>query len=491
MHKRRPELQILTITILLGTLALALAIVVGYAWWTNQRGLTRHTREKVDLIAQFLENGMALLPQGGADLEGLYILMQRVGEENGARSLNVSRGEAVTRQYGPATSSYLPDEQAQQVLHNGRDVTIVETQDGRRFARRLKAMAASPTCLACHEAQPGEILGVLDVSFDLARVQPAGPDFYRNLLLVSTLVSVITVLLVFLVFSRINMARRIESVTSLAGGIAAGDLDHRLTALPGTDMDGLAGVINDMAESLQVQQATLARQQQELEEANQRLEVLVQESHHRIKNNLQTVADLLALQATDCPAGGGSCLQDSIQRVKSIAAVHELLSAEQTESTNIHALARRLLDSAVRNVARPNQQIVATVDDDGIYLASKQATALALVLGELFNNALIHGMAGRTKGEIAVSIGTRAGQATLTVQDDGAGLPPGFRKESHQQLGLRIVQTLVQHDLGGEFSLQSDGAGTAAWISFPYPAGGQPRRPSADASIPASEQEQK
>ena len=148
--------------------------------------------------------------------EGLHILMQRVGEENGARSLNVARGEAVTRQYGPARSPYVPDEQAFEVPHSGEDITIVETRDGRRIARRLKAMTATPTCLACHDAQPGEILGVLDVSCDLARVQPTGPDFFRNLLLVSLLVSVIIVLLVFLVFSRVNMARRIESVTSLA-----------------------------------------------------------------------------------------------------------------------------------------------------------------------------------------------------------------------------------------------------------------------------------
>lgn len=466
MYTSRPELRVITVTILLGTLALALAVVIGYAWWSTQRGLTRHAQEKVDIIAQFLENGMALLPAGGADLEGLHILMQKVGEENGARRMEVVRGAVIVRQYGPADTSYAPDDLMRQVFQTGEDITLVETQRGRRTVRRLKALKASEYCVACHEASPGEILGVLDVSFDLAQVQPAGPDFYRDLVLVSLLVTVILVLLVFLVFSRVNMARRIESVTALAGDIAAGDLARRVTSLPGTGMDGLGQAINDMAGSLQAHEETLVRQQRELEEANRRLEVLVQESHHRIKNNLQTVADLLALQTAACPAGGGSCLKDSIQRVKSIATVHELLSVEQTESTDVRQLAERLLALAIHNVAAPGQRISSSVNGDNVRLASKPATALALVLGELFNNALIHGLEDRPEGQIVVSIHTQDSQAKLTVWDDGAGLPPDFAWETHEQLGLRIVRTLVRQELKGQFSLRNGDRGAMATLSF-------------------------
>jgi two-component sensor histidine kinase len=469
MRADRPELRIITISILLGTLALALAIVIGYAWWSTQRGLTRHVQEKVDIIAQFLENGMALLPEGAADLDGLHLLMEQVGEDNGARQMAVARGPATARQYGPSRTPYVPDDHTQRAFQTGQDVIILETRDGRRTVRRLKVLEASPSCLGCHEAAPGEILGVLDVSFDLARVQSAGPDFYRNLLLVSLLVSVITVLLVFLVFSRVNMARRIEGVATLAGDIASGNLDRRVTSLPGTDMDGLARAVNEMAGSLQAQQEALACQQRELEEANRRLEVLVQESHHRIKNNLQTVADLLSLQSTGCPLGVGNCLQDSIQRVKSIATVHELLSVEQTESTDIQQLAERLLNMAVRNTASPGQQIAHSVNGDSLRLASKQATALALILSELFNNALLHGLADRPAGQIGVDVRASNGQVVLTVRDDGAGLPPGFSWEANEQLGLRIVRTLVKRELQGEFSLQNVENGTAATVTFPHP----------------------
>ena len=469
MRANRPELRVITVSILLGTLALALAIIIGYAWWSTQWGLTRHVQEKVDIIAQFLENGMALLAEGGADLDGLYLLMEKVGEDNGARKLAIARGTATTHQYGPSKVPYVPDDHTEQAFQIGQDATIVETVDGHRTVRRLKVLEAKASCLGCHQTDPGEILGILDVSFDLARVQSVGPDFYRNLVLVSLLVSVITMLLVFLVFSRVNMARRIEGVTTLAGDIASGNLDRRVMSLPGTSIDGLAKAINEMADSLETQQKALAYQQRELEEANRRLEVLVQESHHRIKNNLQTVADLLSLQATECPLGRGSCLTESIQRVKSIATVHELLSVEQTESTDVQQLAERLIEMAVRNTVGPDQKIAHTVDGDNLCLDSKQATALALVLTELFDNAILHGLAERQEGQIAVHICAADGDAILTVRDDGAGLPADFSWAANEQLGLRIVRTLVRRELRGEFSLQNVGTGTAAKVTFPHP----------------------
>ncbi len=468
MRAERPELRAITVTILLSTLALALAIVIGYAWCSTQQSVNRQAHERVDTVAQFLENGMALLPHSGTDLDGLHMLMAQLGVQQGARNLAVSRGEGVARQYGPSAMAGTRDTLIQQVFDTGQDVTTVETKDGRRVVRQLKALEASERCQDCHVAAPGEILGVMDVAFDRARVQSVGPDFYRNFVLVSLLASVIAVLLVFLVFSRVNMGRRIESVTVLASDIAAGDPDRRVAALPGTGMDSLAQSINEMAQSLQAQQTALALQQQELQEANRRLEVLVQEAHHRIKNNLQTVADLLSLQVPLCPANGGNCLKDSIQRVKSIAAVHELLSVEQAESTDIQQLARHLLSMSSQNVATPDQQIASSVDGDDLRLASKQATALALVLNELFDNAITHGFSGRTAGQIDVYVQTQNGNATISVRDDGVGLPAEFSLETRAQLGLRIVSTLVKRELNGEFILKNQGSGATGTAFFPY-----------------------
>ena len=114
--------------------------------------------------------------------------------------------------------------------------------------------------------------------------------------------------------------------------------------------------------------------------------------HHRIKNNLQTVADLLSLEmsASPSPAARRKSLRDSVTRIKSIAAVHELLSLEQLRLTDITELARQVCDISLKHLVHPNHQVTAEIHGPPIYLPSKQATALALVMNELIANTLEH-----------------------------------------------------------------------------------------------------
>ena len=121
------------------------------------------------------------------------------------------------------------------------------------------------------------------------------------------------------------------------------------------------------------------------------LSTLIQEMHHRIKNNLQTVADLLSLEMSASPSPAArKSLRDSISRIKSIAAVHELLSLEQLRLTDITELARQVCDISLKHLVRPDRRVIAEINGPAIYLPSKQATALALVMNELIANALEH-----------------------------------------------------------------------------------------------------
>ncbi|HFD40383.1 MAG TPA: sensor histidine kinase, partial [Anaerolineae bacterium] len=131
--------------------------------------------------------------------------------------------------------------------------------------------------------------------------------------------------------------------------------------------------------------------------------------------------------------------------------------------------AERLLRTAIRHTAAPDQQIAYAVEGDDLLLASKQATALALVLGELFNNALLHGLVGRRRGRVEVHIHRGEAEVRLIVRDDGIGLPPDFDWERHERLGLRIVRTLVRRELNGAVAFQSDG-GAKVTITWPLPA---------------------
>jgi two-component sensor histidine kinase len=186
------------------------------------------------------------------------------------------------------------------------------------------------------------------------------------------------------------------------------------------------------------------------------LATLLQEMHHRIKNNLQTVADLLSLEMSASPSPAArKSLRDSISRIKSIAAVHELLSVEQLRLTNITELAQQVCDISLRHLVRPDQRVSVQIDGPDIYLPSKQATALALVMNELIANALEHAFQYGRPGQLNINLAQEGNQVTVSVVDNGRGLPPDFDSTRQIKLGLQIVQTLVEKDLAGTLRLEN------------------------------------
>lgn len=199
------------------------------------------------------------------------------------------------------------------------------------------------------------------------------------------------------------------------------------------------------------------------------LSTLLQEMHHRIKNNLQTVADLLSLEMSASPSPAArKSLRDSVSRIKSIAAVHELLSLEQLRLTDITELARQVCDISLHHMLRPDQHVTAEISGPAIYLPSKQATALALVMNELIANALEHAFRlSRREGVLAINLTQDGAEVTVTIADSGIGLPQDFALASRRGLGLQIVQTLVEKDLAGSLRLENrPQGGSLATLTF-------------------------
>lgn len=221
---------------------------------------------------------------------------------------------------------------------------------------------------------------------------------------------------------------------------------------------------------LEARDRVIQQKQQDLEESNEKLRTLLREMHHRIKNNLQTLADLLYLETVDAAGPARKSLLDSIERVKSIAAVHQMLSADRIEAVEVRRLAERIGETIGRDLARGGRAVQVEVAGPEVWLPSKHATALALVLSELLHNALEHAFPDG-RGQVAVALGQDAGEIWVQVRDDGVGLPPGFSVEEQAHLGLRIVRDLVARDLQGTFSLRGEG-GTVAEIRFRLPEAG-------------------
>jgi two-component sensor histidine kinase/putative methionine-R-sulfoxide reductase with GAF domain len=181
--------------------------------------------------------------------------------------------------------------------------------------------------------------------------------------------------------------------------------------------------------------------------------VLAQEIHHRVKNNLQTVASLLRLQARGDVVDTQRALEDSVNRILAIAAVHEVLTERRDESVDLGELLERLRAMLLQGLAT-DKQVASSLES--VSLAGNRATALALVFSELFQNALEHGGAS-----VRIELAQRNGDVVLAIADDGGGIDG-----APQGTGLSIVEALVRDELGGTLSLEDEG-GLRAEVVFP------------------------
>jgi two-component sensor histidine kinase len=199
----------------------------------------------------------------------------------------------------------------------------------------------------------------------------------------------------------------------------------------------------------------------------------IREIHHRVKNNLQTVAALLRLQArrTRAPEAR-EALEEAVRRVGSIAIVHETLSHTPEELVDFDDIAQRVAAMA-GEVSAPEARVSPVVAGRFGLLPGAVATPLALVLTELLQNALQHGLVTgpAPAGAVLVRAARAPGELKIHVEDNGAGLPEGFSLDAHASLGLQIVRTLVESELGGRLAIRPrPGGGTSVQVSLPVKA---------------------
>jgi len=198
---------------------------------------------------------------------------------------------------------------------------------------------------------------------------------------------------------------------------------------------------------------------------------LLQEMHHRVKNNLQMMASLLRLQMrrTRSPEAART-LAETHSQIESLGAAHDLLSTESFGRTTVSEIARRVADIAVADLLPRDKRIEIDASGADVVVTSQSATLLALVLNELICNAILHGLEDRKHGRVLITARELAsGEAVeIEVRDDGAGLPRGFSLESTNSLGLSIIQRLVNEQLNGQFEiLPAEGGGTLARVTVP------------------------
>ncbi|HJQ05895.1 MAG TPA: histidine kinase N-terminal domain-containing protein [Nocardioides sp.] len=194
----------------------------------------------------------------------------------------------------------------------------------------------------------------------------------------------------------------------------------------------------------------------------------IREIHHRVKNNLQTVAALLRLQARRIgPGEAATALEEAVRRVGSIAIVHETLSHAVEETVDLDEIADRLA-RLVTDVGAAVARVGVRREGRFGMLDSERATAVAMVVMELMQNAAEHGYEVGDDGVVVLGAERTDDQLRIRVSDDGRGLPADFDLDGTSSLGLSIVRTLVESELRGTLTIvNAPGGGTLAEVSLP------------------------
>jgi two-component sensor histidine kinase len=184
----------------------------------------------------------------------------------------------------------------------------------------------------------------------------------------------------------------------------------------------------------------------------------IREIHHRVKNNLQTVASLLRIQSRRSESNEAKdSLQQAMRRVDAIALVHDTLSEGLSQDVNFDEVFDRILMLATEVASSLNTSVKTIIDGKFGKLRSEKATPLAVALTEIVTNAVQHGLAERS-GVVAINADRKSKELFITVSDNGKGLAKG---EVGTGLGTQIIRTLIEGELRGSIHWSSPTEGGA------------------------------
>ena len=218
----------------------------------------------------------------------------------------------------------------------------------------------------------------------------------------------------------------------------------------------------DMAFAVVIQDLTWKKDQ---EKALILKSVAIKEMHHRVKNNLQTIASLLRLQVRRSDnEETRKVLGESMNRILSIATTHELLAQSGVDQVKIGEVILNIKNNTVRYFARPHFDVNITLEGDDFEVDSDIATSVALIINELLQNSLQYAFQDREKGLVRIVVTRGELYSRIEVIDDGSGYD--VENVRTDRLGLSIVQTMVKDKLRGTLDVESGPGGTHVTFEF-------------------------
>jgi two-component sensor histidine kinase/HAMP domain-containing protein len=271
-----------------------------------------------------------------------------------------------------------------------------------------------------------------------------------------------------------RMSDHIRALADSAEAIGRGNYDTGVDV--SGEQDTLGNALQRMKENLKAardrdmeQTAALQDEKDKLQQANDRIGVLIKEIHHRVKNNLQVVASLLRLQsATIDDEELRTVFDQSQSRVRSMALIHEkLYKGDVLAQVNLAAYLQELFAELVKlNDVRDTIRYRTNIDPN-LALDLNTMVPLGLLLNELITNSFKHAFAGRDHGMIELSVSPSGeGGYDLVYSDDGVGIPQDkLNGDQSHTLGVSLIESLTGQ-LNGFLSVDSSPSGTRYQIRF-------------------------
>ena len=357
----------------------------------------------------------------------------------------------------------------------GRDGSLLETAyiDAAEDLFRMVTDGTFPPAVQSGEIHTGPRAGDgllrLDADGHVVYVSPNAVSAYHRMNLTGSVIgadlATLTRKLIADPFDAAELAARITGAVQGRSSLrmevevrAATVLFRALPLRPRGRPSGALVLVRDVTEVRRRDRALLSK------------DATIREIHHRVKNNLQTVAALLRLQARRSKDGAvRHALAESVRRVSSIALVHDTLSLSPDDRVDLDQIVDKLVPMVAEVASAETRAKVRRIGSFGV-VGADLATPLVMVLAEVVQNALEHGYrVPRHDAEVIIGVERTARSLDIRVVDDGVGLPAGFSLEKGGGLGLQIVRTLVDSELLGSIGMRrrDDAPGTEVLIRIP------------------------
>ena len=274
----------------------------------------------------------------------------------------------------------------------------------------------------------------------------------------------------FGIFLGAAVSRRITGPLMLlkeaAGNVGRGDHLSDIKVTSGDEVESLARAFGRMLDDLKSSRENLVNK-----------DVLLKEMHHRMKNNLQALSSLIDLQMRTLNGGQMMGIRDeevlaifreTQNRILAMSLVHEkLYRSKDLSSVDLDEYVPDLAN-ALMSGYEASGRVAVNMDIEKLSLPVSAATSFGLIINELMSNSLKHAFPNAKAGKIKIEISRALGALELRFSDDGVGLPEGLDPRKTKTLGLRLIASLAENQLGGSLTVKS-GNGTQFFIRFENP----------------------